>query len=131
VINQSRAAGECHEIIVVEDDASMSQAIERLLNAAGWRTRAFDSAEKLLDCDGVTGADCFVFDMQLPGLNGLQLCARLRERGINQPVFFITAYDQDSTREQVSRSTAAGYFPKPFDGRQLIAAIKKATMGAA
>src|SRR5215467_15826548 len=119
------------QIVVVEDDPSMSHAIERLLAAGGFRSRAFASAEDLLTSESAGDAACFVFDIQLPGLSGFELRARLRDMGINRPVFFITAYDHEATREEATRTTAAGYFPKPFDGRKFIAAISHVTTTAA
>ena len=112
------------EIVVVEDDASMSQAIERLLKAAGWQPRMFNSAEALLDSDSVREAECFIFDVNLPGLSGLQLRARLRDQEIFRPTFFITAYDQAGVRQEAERGSA-GYFIKPFDGRSFVQAIAR------
>ncbi|HZE13631.1 MAG TPA: PAS domain-containing protein [Chthoniobacterales bacterium] len=111
-------------IIVVEDDASMSQALERLLKAAGWQPRMFDSAEALLDSNSAKEADCFIFDIELPGLSGLELRSRLHALEIKRPTFFITAYDQAAVREKAENGSA-GYFTKPFDGRSLIAAIAR------
>jgi FixJ family two-component response regulator len=112
------------EIIVVEDDSSMSQALERLLKAAGWQPRMFDSAEALLDSNSAEEAVCFIFDVNLPGLSGLQLRARLRDLEIFRPTFFITAYDHAAVRQEAER-VSAGYFPKPFDGRTFIQAIAR------
>ena len=113
-------------IIVVEDDASMSQAIERLLKAAGWQPRLFDSAEALLASDSAHEAECFIFDINLPGLSGLQLRARLRDLEIFRPTFFITAYDHPAVRRE-AESVSSGYFLKPFHGKNLIAAIRQVT----
>lgn len=114
------------EIVVVEDDPSMSHAIERLLKAAGWRPRVFGSAEALLDSDSAREAECFIFDINLPGLSGLQLRARLRDLEIFRPTFFITAYDHPAVRRE-AESVSAGYFLKPFHGQNLIAAIRHVT----
>jgi formylglycine-generating enzyme required for sulfatase activity len=114
------------EIIVVEDDASMSQAIERLLKAVGLHSRTFTSGEALLESPMAHQAACFIFDVRLPGLSGFELRARLRDLGINRPVIFITAYDQASARDEATQTTAAGFFPKPFDGRSLLVAITQA-----
>ena len=115
-----------HGIIVVEDDASMSQALERLLKAAGWRPRMFDSAEALLDSNCASEAACFIFDIELPGISGLELRSRLRDLDIFRPTFFITAYDHASVRQEAER-VSAGYFLKPFPGKNLIAAIRQVT----
>src|SRR4029078_4377725 len=114
------------EIVVVEDDTSMRQAIERLLTAAGLHSRTLGSAEALLQSRAAHDGACFIFDVQLPGLSGFELRARLRDLGINRPVIFITAYDQVSARDEAIQTTAAGYFPKPFDGRSLLVAITQA-----
>lgn len=119
------------EVIIVEDDLSMRQALSRLLKIAGWPTRAFESAEALLASDAINHGLCFVLDNQLPGLSGIELARHLEERGNKLPVFLITAYDQASVRDEVARTRIAGYFPKPFAGRELLAAVTKAIAGSA
>lgn len=112
------------EIIVVDDDASMCMAIERLLSAAGWRVRRYGSAEELLAADGHTAAGALVLDINLPGISGLELHRKLRAGGSAQPVFFITGQEREDTRDLVRAAGAAGYFTKPFDGGELIRAIR-------
>lgn len=112
-----------HEIIVVDDDVSMSQAIERLLAAAGWRVRSFASAEELLASGASAGAAVLIFDIQLPGMSGLALHRHLAAGGPVPPVIFITAQDRPNTRDIARQSGAAAYFTKPFAGRELIQAI--------
>ena len=62
------------QIIVVEDDHSMKHAIERLLEVGGFGARSFTCAESLLQSGIAPEAACFVFDIHLPGLSGLELC---------------------------------------------------------
>jgi FixJ family two-component response regulator len=114
------------QIVVVEDDASMQQAIQRLLRAAGFRTQTFSSAEALLQSGAAAGAACFVFDIHLPGLSGLELWRRLVAGGIEGPVIFITAHDETATREAAERSGAVAFLLKPFPGRSFLAAIGQA-----
>jgi len=104
----------------------MMQAIQRLLEAAGLRAVTFPSAEALLQSGAAANAACFVFDIHLPGLSGLELRQRLLEIGIRRPVIFITAHDEPSTREAANRSGAAACLIKPFPGRRLLAAIREA-----
>jgi len=113
-------------VVVVEDDESMMQALQRLLQAAGFRPRVFPSAEALLQSDGTVGAACFVFDIHLPGLSGLELRQRLVESGVELPVIFITAQDEPSTREAAERSGAIACLIKPFPGRRLLDALRRA-----
>jgi FixJ family two-component response regulator len=111
------------EIIVVDDDVSMSQAIERLLAAFGWKTRTFASAEELLESGASAGAAVLILDVHLPGMSGLELHRRLSAAGGAPPVVFITAQDRPNVREQALQSGAAAYFTKPFSGNELIQVI--------
>ncbi len=114
------------QIAVVEDDASMLQAIQRLLEAAGLRALTFPSAEALLQSGAAATAACFVFDIHLPGLSGLELRQRLLEIGIRRPVIFITAFDEPATHEAAEASGALAFLLKPFPGRSFLAAIGQA-----
>ncbi|MES2708023.1 MAG: response regulator [Verrucomicrobiota bacterium] len=112
-------------ILVVDDDSSMSQAIERLLAAAGWRARSFASAEELLMSGMAAGATLLIVDLQLPGMTGLELIARLAAGGPVPPVIIITAQDRPGTRELVRKSGAAACLTKPFAGQDLIQAVRR------
>ena len=113
-------------VLVVEDDASMSEAIERLLHAAGFQAVTFPSAEALLHAGAPAAAGCLVADIRLPGLSGFDLYWRLAESGRKLPVIFITARDSPSTRRQADETSAVAYLLKPFSGRQLINAVSRA-----
>ena len=113
-------------IVVVDDDAEMNQAIKRLLNAAGFSALTFESAEALLGAGMVASASCLVLDVHLPGLSGFELHRKLREKGFAVPVIFITAYDDPGSRAQARDAGAIGFFTKPFPGQSLLAAILKA-----
>jgi FixJ family two-component response regulator len=113
-------------IVVVEDDASMRQAIERILNVGGFSAVAFESAEAALAA-GVPGtADCLILDVRLPGMSGFELYQQVAASGAEVPTIFITAHDETSLRERATRMGASGYLPKPFSGRNLLDAIARA-----
>jgi FixJ family two-component response regulator len=113
-------------VVVVEDDASMSEAIGRLLHAAGFRTVTFPSAEAVLHAGVPAAAGCLVADIRLPGLSGFDLYWRLAESGRKLPVIFITGHDKPWVRQQADETSAVAYLPKPFSGRQLINAVSRA-----
>ena len=115
---------QANKIVVVEDDVSMSRAIGRLLRTAGLQPITFRSAEALLRTNAVTGAGCLIFDIRLPGLSGLQLYRQLKDAGSAPPVIFITANDSPSARSQAQGIGA--YIAKPFSGRSLLDAVKRA-----
>jgi len=104
----------------------MMQAISRLLEAAGLRALTFPSAEALLQSGAAANTACFVFDIHLPGISGLELRQRLLELGIARPVILITAFDEPSTREAAEASGAVACLLKPFPGRTFLASIGQA-----
>jgi FixJ family two-component response regulator len=114
-------------IVVVEDDASMSQAIERVLQAGGFAAFVFASAEAALGAGGTAFADCLVLDVYLPGMSGFELYRRLALPGQALPAIFITARNEPAVRDEAERLGGAGsYLPKPFSGRDLLDAVRRA-----
>jgi FixJ family two-component response regulator len=113
------------EIIVVDDDMSMSQAIDRLLAAAGLPARCVAAAEALLASGAAAGAAVLIFDIQLPGMSGLDLYRELAAGGHPPPVIFITGEDRQNARNQAIESGAVAYFTKPFAGHELLRAIRQ------
>lgn len=117
-------------VIIVEDDMGLNRAVARLLSIAGFQSRCFDSAEGLLasesTLESALGADCFVFDIHLPGITGVELLEKLDAAGIHRPVIFITAHDDLHTRH--AARAGASYLTKPFTGQALIQAIDAALM---
>jgi FixJ family two-component response regulator len=112
-------------IVVVEDDAGLRQAIERVLKAAGYRPSTFGSAESAL-ASGLGAADsCMVLDVRLPGLSGFDLRDRWAAAGVVAPVIFITAHDEPASRRRAAACHAA-YMPKPFEGQELLEAVSRA-----
>jgi len=113
-------------IVVVEDDGEMSQAIERLLSAADYRASTFRSAEALIADDAAMAADCFIFDVHLPGESGFELRQRIALQGTGAPVIFITADCSSAAREQARLGGAFAIFSKPFSGQALLSTIANA-----
>jgi FixJ family two-component response regulator len=116
------------EVVLIEDDGGMRQAIERILKGAGYHVRSFASAEALLESLAGSGlwdsSHCLVCDVRLPGATGFELHRRLVEQGPLPPCIFITAYDDPAIRGQAERTSSA-YLPKPFEGRTLLAVIAR------
>lgn len=106
-------------IAVVDDDDSVRAALESLLRASGYHVRSHSSALDFLAAGEPGEAQCLVSDVQMPGMSGLQLHARLIAMGLRIPVIFITAYP-----EAVPAPLAC--LPKPFDAERLLACIETA-----
>jgi FixJ family two-component response regulator len=124
-MNAAVVAGQHQSIVVVEDDPGMKKALERLLRAAGFHPVSFVSAEELLQTKAADDASCFVLDIHLPGLSGLELGRLLAISGRAKPLIFITGQDEPSLREE-AQILGCGYFRKPFEGKALLEAIRAA-----
>ncbi|WP_321962903.1 response regulator [Paraburkholderia sp. J7] len=115
-------------IVIVEDDAGLRRALERLLRYSGFRTRSFRSAEDANLFELASTARCLVIDVQLPGLSGPAFYDTLHAP--RPPAVFMTAYDGARTRGAVENTGTHALLTKPFPGEALVEAIAKATATA-
>ena len=113
-------------VAVVDDDPSMLNAAESLLDAQGFATMVFASAEEFLDRGAATQVDCLLLDIHLGGMSGIALRRRLKDFGSTLPVIFMTALEDEAVREQALKAGCVAFLRKPFQARQLLEAIKKA-----
>jgi FixJ family two-component response regulator len=113
-------------VAVVDDDPSMLNAAESLLDAQGFATMVFASAEEFLDSGAATQVDCLLLDIHLGGVSGIELRRRLKDSRPMLPVIFMTALDDEAKHEQALKAGCVALLRKPFQAGQLIDAIKKA-----
>ena len=116
-------------IAVVDDDASVCRALERLLHSLGMDARAFTSGTEFIGFIEATPsfhADCVILDLQMAGLNGLDVQDRLARIGRRIPIIFITAFDEIGARERALASGAVAFLRKPFSDELLIKALDEA-----
>lgn len=111
-------------VYVIDDDASVRIALERLLRSAGMEAAAFDSVETFFEQADRERHACVVADVRMPGTIGLHLPRLLAEKGWQDPVIFVTAHDTEETRRLAREAGAAGYFRKPVDDQALLDAIR-------
>lgn len=114
-------------VAIVDDDPSMLGATRDLLDAHGFATRTFTSAEEFLDA-AADDIDCLLLDIHLGGMSGIELRRELKISRANLPVIFMTALDDERTREQALKTECVAYLRKPYSSRQLIEAIEKAAL---
>jgi FixJ family two-component response regulator len=112
-------------VAIVEDDAPMRRSIERLLRASGLATAAFASAEEFLHSGLAGQALGLVLDIHLPGMSGIELRRRLLADGAKVPVVFITAFDDEATRDEALAAGCVACLHKPFEAHQLIEALQQ------
>ena len=113
-------------VAVVDDDQSMLSAAENLLDAHGFMTIRFSSAEEFLGDRGGTRADCLLVDIHLNGVSGIELRRQLKVSHPDLPVIFMTALDDEAVRHQALEVGCVTFLHKPFPAHQLIEAIKSA-----
>ena len=113
-------------ISVVDDDESIRRTTTRLIESFDFRTAAFESAETFLGSDHLHDTVCLIVDVQMPGMNGLQLQSHLAAEGRSIPIIFITAYDDEESRRRAMQAGAVAFLGKPFGDGQLLQTIHSA-----
>jgi FixJ family two-component response regulator len=112
-------------VFVVDDDVSVRESLEALIETAGWRTKTFASALDFLDNSSDTSPSCLVLDVSLPGLSGLDLQQRLGDRR-DRPIIFITGHGDIPMSVQAMKAGAVEFLTKPFSDDVLLTAIRRA-----
>jgi FixJ family two-component response regulator len=112
-------------VFVVDDDVSVRESLEALIETAGWETRTFATALDFLDNCRDTNPSCLVLDVSLPGLSGLDLQKRLGERR-DRPIIFITGHGDIPMSVQAMKAGAVEFLTKPFSDEVLLTAIRRA-----
>ena len=107
-------------ISIVDDDAQARDGIRELVEALGYKTVTFKSAEDFLQSGIVANTSCLITDLQMPGLNGLELQEAIQSRGYCIPVILITAYPKEQHRKRALDNGAVGFLNKPFHEEALI-----------
>lgn len=113
-------------VAVIDNDPILLRSMLRLLGAGGFLTQGFPSAEAFLDGTSATEASCLVVDINLDGMSGIELRRRLAASGPSLPVIFITAINDEATEREARASGCVAYLRKPFGGKELIGAVKRA-----
>ena len=113
-------------IAIVDDDVMICEATKDLVEAFGFNARTFTSAGEFLSSACVLDASCLIADVQMPGINGLQLHQKLVATGRRIPVIFITAFPDERVRKRALGAGAVCYMSKPFDGESLLSCIRSA-----
>ena len=113
-------------ISIVDDDASVREATKGLVKLLGFATASFASAEDFLNSERLRDSSCLITDVQMPGMNGVELQCRLIADGHSLPVIFMTAFPDESVGARVLKKGACGYLSKPLNEQGLLACLAKA-----
>lgn len=113
-------------VYVVDDDPSVRKALERLMRSAGHNARTFTSALEFLNGKRLETPACLVLDINMPGLNGLELQEYLTDKEISLPIVFITGYGSVPESVKAMKAGAVDFLQKPFSDEDLLEAIARA-----
>ena len=113
-------------VFVVDDDISVRESLEALIRCGGWQPETFASAQEFLSRPRVIAPSCLVLDVNLPGLNGLDLQKRVAADRTDMPIIFITGYGDVPMTVQAMKAGAVEFLTKPFSDDVLLGAIRNA-----
>jgi FixJ family two-component response regulator len=113
-------------VCVVDDDAEVRRALERLLRSTGYAAWAFPSAKAFIESGRGQHPGCLVLDVRMPELSGLDLQQALDEAGCHMPIIFITGYGDVPMTVRAMKAGAVEFLTKPFADDALLSAIRDA-----
>ncbi len=113
-------------VFIVDDDISVRESLELLIQNEGWQAETFVSAQEFLDYPRVALPSCLVLDVSLPGLNGLELQQRLAAERTDMPIIFITGHGDIPMTVRAMKAGAIEFLTKPFRDEALLDAIRQA-----
>ena len=120
------ASGPTPTVFVVDDDDDVRVSIAELLRSAGVRTETFVTAQEFLGRARAEGPSCVVLDLQLPGMDGLEVQRELARSGDAMPIIFLTGHGDIPTTVKAMKSGAVEFLTKPFDDGRLLDVIHQA-----
>src|SRR6202030_846557 len=113
-------------VFVVDDDASLRRAIQRLIESVGLHVESFGSANEFLQANRSDVPSCLVLDIRLPGKSGLELQRELAEANIRVPIIFITSHGDVPMTVRAMKAGAVEFLTKPFRDQDLLDAVQLA-----
>jgi FixJ family two-component response regulator len=113
-------------VFVVDDDVSVRESLELLIQNEGWQAETFASAQEFLDHPRAALPSCLILDVSLPGLNGLELQQRVAAERTDMPIIFITGHGDIPMTVHAMKAGAIEFLTKPFNDEALLNAIREA-----
>ena len=113
-------------VIVVDNDAAVRNSLKFSLELEGLSVRLFEDGAELLAATDLPRNGCFVIDYNMPGMNGIELVARLRQRGVDSPAILIASQVSDDLYDRAKRSGYRRVLEKPLYDSELLDTIHAA-----
>ena len=113
-------------VFVIDDDASVRKSLKQLLTSAGYQAEVFKSADEFLARSPHPGPTCLLIDVQMPGLNGMDLQEALIQRRREEQLIFITGHGDIQMCARAMKAGAADFLPKPLSSEELLKCVERA-----
>src|ERR1700722_709697 len=113
-------------VFVVDDDVSVRDSLELLIQCEGWHAETFASASEFLAHPRRSVPSCLVLDVSMPGLSGLELQKRVANDRADMPIIFITGHGDIPMTVEAMKAGAVEFLTKPFTDEALLGAIRQA-----
>ncbi len=113
-------------VYIVDDDDAVRDSLKALLESSGFAVTAFASAEEALDRCRNDGNGCLIADVRMPGMTGIELQDKLRERGIDLPVIVVTGHGDIPLAVKAMQGGAVDFIEKPFTDDRILQAVDRA-----
>jgi FixJ family two-component response regulator len=113
-------------VAVVDDDISVRESLELLIQSEGWQAALFESAQDFLTRSPTVIPSCLILDVNLPDLSGLDIQQRISDARSSTPIIFITGYGDIPTSVRAMKAGAVEFLTKPIDDAALLSAIREA-----
>lgn len=120
-------------LLIVDDDSDLRMLLAGYFRRIGYEVEEKESATAAVESASTGRFDCFIFDVSMPGMTGIELLRRVRDRGVSTPTLFLTAHDTIDDKVAGFEAGADDYLGKPFNPRELevrVQALLKRTPGA-
>jgi FixJ family two-component response regulator len=113
-------------VFVIDDDASVRKSLTRLLRSAGYKSEIFESASDFLARPHHSGPSCVIVDVEMPGINGMDLQEALIQGRREEQLVFITGHGDIPMCAQAMKAGAVDFLPKPFHSDKLLQCVGRA-----
>ncbi len=117
-------------VFVVDDDVSVRESLELMIQNEGWQVETFPSAQAFLARPRAVVPNCLILDVSLPGLNGLELQKLIAAERTDMPIIFITGHGDVPMSVQAMKAGAVEFLTKPFSDDVLLSAVRQAIEGS-
>jgi FixJ family two-component response regulator len=123
---REQASSAAPVVFIVDDDDSVRESLETLIQSAGWRTETFRCAQQFLSRPKVHVPSCLILDISLPDLSGLDVQERVSAHRIDMPIIFITGCADVRTSVRAMKAGAVEFFTKPFNDDAILSTVREA-----